>query len=182
MKSDRQWLSKKFGEAFARQAMRLPTLMSYIKDLREADVRIKLCDGIQAYYKATNRTIYIGREAPRNYALVSIGHEYSHALIRPTIHPKPGITGRQEFIESCLEDEAEAIIHELKVLREMLKAGMRVAQRDMGWYYRYRHGGGRANLIKHLRTTVTSTTGEDYETYYGEWYDEVVPRGKRVYP
>lgn len=43
-------------------------------------------------------------------------------------------TGRQEFIDRCLDDETEAITHEIQIVREMLAAGIEVPEEELNWY------------------------------------------------
>jgi hypothetical protein len=151
-----------------------------INKIRDKGVKIRLVDGpCRAYYDRRKRTIYIGRFCPRNYKLISIAHEFVHALVKPTIDPVAGKTGRREFVERCLEEETEAIVHEIKIVKELLKAGVDVDPRELEWLYRYKRGGRRA-IRRALQKTITSTTGEDYPDYYGAWYDEMIPPAKRL--
>jgi len=157
-----------------------PTLIDDIERIREAGVRIRLVDGpCRAYYDRKKRTIYIGRWCPRNYKLISIAHEFVHALVKPTVDPVPGKTGRQEFIDRCIEEETEAIVHEIEIVKELIKAGIPVDPKELEWLKRYRRG-GRTAIRKALQKTITSTTGEDYPEYYGSWYDEIVPVSLRL--
>ncbi len=149
--------------------------MSDLERIKVEGVRIRLVDGpCRAYYDRKKRTIYIGRWCPRNYKLISIAHEFVHALVKPTIDPVPGKTGRQEFIDRCIEEETEAIVHEILIVKELLLAGVEVDPKELEWLKRYRSGGRRA-IRRALQKTITSTTGEDYPEYYGSWYDETVP-------
>ncbi|HMY02475.1 MAG TPA: hypothetical protein PKN86_02595 [Candidatus Obscuribacter sp.] len=160
--------------------LKSPTLIDDIDKIRAAGVRIRLVDGpCRAYYDRKKRTIYIGRWCPRNYKLISIAHEFVHALVKPTLDPIPGKTGRQEFINRCLEEETEAIVHEIEIVKELIKAGTPVDPKELEWLKRYRRGGRKA-IRKALEKTITSTTGEDYPEYYGSWYDEIVPPAQRI--
>jgi hypothetical protein len=100
-------------------------------------------------------------------------------LVKPTIDPVAGQTSRAEFVERCLEEETEAIVHEISIVRELLKAGVKVDPKELEWLKRYRRGGRKA-IRKALQKTITSTTGEDYPEYYGSWYDEMIPQAKRL--
>lgn len=173
-------LRRQFGKRLVELALKSPTLVSDIHRIRQEGVKIRLVDGpCRAYYDRKRRTIYIGRWCPRNYKLISIAHEFVHALVKPTIDPVAGETGRQEFIERCLEEETEAIVHEIAIVRELMKAGVKVDPKELEWLNRYRRGGRRA-IRKALQKTITSTTGEDYPEYYGSWYDEMIPPSKRL--
>jgi hypothetical protein len=173
-------LRRQFGKRLVELALQSPTLIADISRIRDEGVKIRLVDGpCRAYYDRKKRTIYIGRWCPRNYKLISIAHEFVHALVKPTIDPVPGITGRREFIERCLEEETEAIVHEINIVKELIKAGAKVDPKELEWLNRYKRGGRRA-VRKALEKTITSTTGEDYPEYYGSWYDEIIPSNKRL--
>jgi hypothetical protein len=173
-------LKRQFGKRLVECALKCPTLVEDIERIRQEGVKIRLVDGpCRAYYDRKKRTIYIGRWCPRNYKLISIAHEFVHAVIRPTIDPVPGVTGRQEFVTRCLEEETEAIVHEISIVKELLLAGVKIDPKELEWLKRYKRG-GRAAIMKALQKTITSTTGEDYPEYYGSWYDEIVPPAKRL--
>ena len=91
----------------------------------------------------------------------------------------PGKTGRQEFVDRCLEEETEAIVHEIRIVKELIQAGVAVDPKELEWLNRYKRGGRKA-IRKALQKTITSTTGEDYPEYYGSWYDEIVPTSQRL--
>jgi hypothetical protein len=173
-------LKRQFGRRMVEALQKSPTLIDDIERIREAGVRIRLVDGpCRAYYDRKKRTIYIGRWCPRNYKLISIAHEFVHALVKPTVDPVPGKTGRQEFVDRCIEEETEAIVHEIEIVKELIKAGIPVDPKELEWLKRYRRG-GRTAIRKALQKTITSTTGEDYPEYYGSWYDEIVPVAQRL--
>ena len=173
-------LKRQFGRRMVEALQKSPTLIDDIERIREAGVRIRLVDGpCRAYYDRKKRTIYIGRWCPRNYKLISIAHEFVHALVKPTVDPVPGKTGRQEFVDRCIEEETEAIVHEIEIVKELIKAGIPVDPKELEWLKRYRRG-GRTAIRKAQQKTITSTTGEDYPEYYGSWYDEIVPVSQRL--
>jgi hypothetical protein len=89
------------------------------------------------------------------------------------------VTGRQEFIDRCIEEETEAIVHEIIIVRELIQAGVKVDPKELEWLNRYKSGGRRA-IRRALQKTITSTTGEDYPEYYGSWYDEIIPAWQRI--
>jgi hypothetical protein len=173
-------LKRQFGKRMVEVLQKSPTLVDDIERIREAGVRIRLVDGpCRAYYDRKKRTIYIGRWCPRNYKLISIAHEFVHALVKPTVDPIPGETGRQEFIDRCIDEETEAIVHEIEIVKDLIKAGIPVDPKELEWLKRYKRG-GRTAIRKALQKTITSTTGEDYPEYYGSWYDEIVPVSRRL--
>ncbi len=173
-------LRRQFGKRLVEAACKSPTLIDDLERIKAQGVRIRLVDGpCRAYYDRKKRTIYIGRYCPRNYKLISIAHEFVHALVKPTFDPVPGKTGRKEFVDRCLGEEAEAIVHEIRIVKELMQAGVPVDPIELEWLRRYQRGGKRA-VKKALQKTVTSTTGEEYPEYYGSWYDEIVPEHKRL--
>lgn len=173
-------LRRQFGKRLVEAALKSPTLVKDIEKIRAQNVRIRLVDGpCRAYYDRKKRTIYIGRWCPRNYKLISIAHEFVHALVKPTVDPIPGRTGRKEFVGRCLDEETEAIVHEIRIIKELMAAGVKVDSKELDWLRRYKRGGRRA-IRKALEKTITSTTGEDYPEYYGSWYDEIVPPARRL--
>ena len=162
-------LKRQFGKRLVEAALKSPTLIEDIERIRNEGVRIRLVDGpCRAYFDRKKRTIYIGRWCPRNYKLISIAHEFVHALLKPTIDPV-----------RCLEEETEAIVHEIIIVRELMQAGVKVDPKELEWLNRYKSGGRRA-IRRALQKTITSTTGEDYPEYYGSWYDEIVPAWQRL--
>ncbi len=172
-------LRRQFGKKLVEAAYKSPTLLEDIQHIRAQGVRIRMVDGpCRAYYDRKKRTIYIGRYCPRNYKLISIAHEFVHALIKPTFDPVPGKTGRKEFVDRCLSEETEAIVHEIRIVQELIKGDVSIDPVELEWLRRYKRGGRRA-IKKALQKTVTSTTGEGYPEYYGSWYDEIVPPAKR---
>jgi hypothetical protein len=173
-------LRRQFGRRMVELVLKSPTLVDDISRIRDEGVRIRLVPGpCRAYYDRKRRTIYIGRWCPRNYKIISIAHEFVHALVRPTRDPIVGETGRQEFIERCLEEETEAIVHEISIVKELIKANVKVDPKELEWLNRYKRGGRKA-VRRALVRTITSTTGEDYPEYYGSWYDEMIPPAKRL--
>ena len=173
-------LKRQFGKRLVEVALKSPTLITDIERIRLEGVRIRLVDGpCRAYYDRKRRTIYIGRWCPRNYKLISIAHEFVHALIKPTVDPIPGKTGRKEFVDRCLDEETEAIVHEIMIVKELMRAGVAVDTKELAWLRRYNRGGRKA-IRRALQKTITSTTGEDYPEYYASWYDEIVPPAKRL--
>ena len=173
-------LKRQFGKGLVEAVSKSPTLESDLARIRSEGIKIRVVDGpCRAFYDRKKRTIYIGRWCPRNYKLISIAHEFVHALIKPTLDPIAGKTGRQEFIDRCLGEETAAIVHEIRIVEELIKSGINVTPRDREWLNRYRRGGKKA-VRKALEKTITSTTGEDYPEYYGSWYDEMIPPYQRL--
>lgn len=152
-------LKRQFGKRFVEAALKSRTFVRALYDIRTNQVKIRLVDGpCRAYYDRRKRTIYIGRWCPCNYKIISVVHEYVHALVRPTTDPIPGETGRQEFIDRCLDEEAEAIAMEVQCVKDLLKAGARLDPKELEWLKRFNKGGRKA-IRRALETTVTSTTG-----------------------
>jgi hypothetical protein len=173
-------LKRQFGIKFVEAATKSKTFLHALHEIRTKNVKIRLVHGpCRAYYDSKKRTIYIGYWCPRNYKIISIVHEFVHALVRPTTHPIPGVTGRQEFIDRCIGEETEAIVMEVQCVAELLEAGVRLEDAELEWLKIYKSGGRQA-IFRKLQKTVTSTTGEEYPEYYGSWYDEIVPKRQRL--
>ena len=175
-----QQLKRQFGAPFANALAQCPTLIQDVADLRAASVRVRRVGGhCQAYSIRKRMTIYIGSKCKLSYQLISLAHEKIHVLVSPTDNPIPGVTGRQDFIDSCLESETDSIVHEVIVVGELLAAGYPVDDHSMKWYRRFKRG-GRAAIRKAIEAAFTSNTGERYPEYYGGWYDEVVKPKERL--
>ncbi len=112
-----------FGRAFWKLAEASPTFMQDWKLLEAAGIKIRLLNKSDiAYFSRKKRVIYVGKWNSNVYNVVSIGHEYVHALLRPTTDVKEG-DDRETWINERLEEETEAIVHELLILKELIAAG-----------------------------------------------------------
>jgi hypothetical protein len=175
-------LRRQFGSKFVHLLKKSPTLVENLKHIRANNIKIRTGKGYcQAYYNKDTRTIYIGRRCALHYKLISLAHEFVHALIKPTEDPIPGKTGKKEFVNRCLSEEVEAIVHEVYIMQELIAAGMKEKEFsfNLQWLKLYLNGGRKA-IRKKLNSTVTSTTGEKYPLYYGHWYDSKVPKNMRL--
>jgi hypothetical protein len=173
-------IRKQFGVKFAEALAQCPTLVADLKEIRQNGVKIRRVGGhCQAYSNRDRKTIYIGSRCNLSYQLVALAHETIHVLVSPTPDPMPRITSRQGFIDMCLNAETDCIVHEVRVVAELLAAGYDVDAHSLSWYRRYKTG-GRAAILKAMQKAITSNTGERYPEYYGAWYDEVVRPADRV--
>jgi hypothetical protein len=179
-------LRRQFGKKFVDILKKSPTLVKNLEEIRANNIKIRAISGYcRAYYDRKPTTIYIGKSCGLAYQLVSLAHEFVHALLKPTNDPIPGVTGKKEFIARCLSEETEAIVHELKIQEEFNQAGVKFTfGRDKKpynkeWVDCYAKS-GRPGIMRKLKTTVTSTTGDKYPHYYALWYDDVIPKDKRL--
>lgn len=173
-------IKRQFGAKFAQALSKSPTLVADLDEIRAAGVRIRKVGGhCQAYSNRDKRAIYIGSRCGLSYKLISLAHEKVHVLVSPTPDPTPGKTGRQAFIDMCLDAETDCIVHEVKVAGELLAAGIKVDKHSLTWVNRFKRG-GRAAIRKAIEKSHTSNTGEKYPEYYGGWYDEVVKPKDRL--
>lgn len=172
-------IRRQFGDEFADALAQSPTLMNDLAEIRAAGVKIRKLSGrCQAYSNSGKLTISIAAQCSLSYKLISLAHEKVHVLVSPTSNPVPGKTGRQAFINMCLEAETDAIEHEVVVTGELVAAGLEVDEHSLSWLRRYKRG-GRSAVRKAIEISYTSNTGESYPDYYGGWYDEVVkPRDR----
>lgn len=173
-------LRRQFGDKFVKILSLCPTLVADLAEIRAAGVKIRKLGGrCQAYSNRDKRTIYIGARCSLSYKLISLAHEKVHVLVSPTPDPLPGITGKQAFVDMCLEAETDAIEHEVKAVAELLGANVKIDDHSMMWYRRWRRG-GRAAIRRGIEKAYTSNTGELYPEYYGAWYDEALKPHHRL--
>ena len=114
---------RKFGRAFWKLAEASPTFMQDLKLLEAAGIKIRLLNKSDiAYFHRKKRVIYVGKWSNNANKVISIGHEYVHALLCPTTDVKAG-DDRETWINERLDEETEAIVHELLILKELIAAG-----------------------------------------------------------
>lgn len=114
---------RKFGRAFWKLAEVSPTFMEDLKLLEAAGIEIRLLNKSDiAYFSRKKRVIYVGKWSSHVNKIVSIGHEFVHALLRPTTDVKEG-DDKETWVNERLEEETEAIVHELLILQELVAAG-----------------------------------------------------------
>lgn len=173
-------IRKQFGAKFADALAKSPTLVKDLEELRAAGVKIRRVGGhCQAYTMAERKTIYIGTKCKLGYQLMALAHEKVHMIGSPTQPPIARVTGRQAFIEHCLECEVDCIVHEVAVAKELLAAGVKLDAHSLSWVKRYKRG-GRPAIRKAIEKAVTSNTGEKYPEYYGGWYDDAIKPKDRL--
>lgn len=173
-------LQRQFGARFIQAVAKCPTLIADLKDIHANGIIIRKVGGhCQAYSIRKKKSIYVGSKCKLSYKLISIAHEKIHVLDSPTPDPVPGKTGRQWFIDACLDGETDSIVHEVVIVGELLAAGHEVDDHSMKWFRRFNKG-GRAAIRKAIEEAFTSNTGEKYPEYYGLWYDEVVRPSLRL--
>ncbi len=173
-------IRRQFGAKFADALAKCPTLVADLAELRAAGVKIRKLSGrCQAYSNSAKMTISISARCSLSYKLISLAHEKVHVLVSLTPNPTPGVTGRQTFIDMCLNAETDAIEHEVQVATELLAAHIEVDNHSKEWLARWRRG-RRAAIRKAIEEAYTSTTGETYPDYYGGWYDEVIKPKDRL--
>lgn len=116
---------RKFGRAFWKLAEASPTFLQDLKLLEAAGIEIRLLNKNDiAYFSRKKQVVYVGKWSSNVNKIVSIGHEYVHALLRPTTDVKEG-DDRETWINERLDEETEAIVHELLILQELIAAGKR---------------------------------------------------------
>jgi len=176
-------LRKQFGRELVETLAKCPTLVKDLAELRKHGVKIRKVSGegkhCQAYSMRKRMTIYLGTHCTVAQKLIALAHEKVHVIGKPTPDPIPRDMGRQEFIEFNLNAETDCIVHEVKVTAELVKLGLKIDDHSLSWLRLYKRG-GRPAILKKMRKTVTSTTGELYPEYYGGWYDEAVKPKHRL--
>lgn len=114
---------RKFGRAFWKLAEASPTFLEDLKLLEAAGIEIRLLNKNDiAYFSKKKRVVYVGKWSSNVNKIVSIGHEFVHALLRPTTDVKEG-DDKETWINERLDEETEAIVHELLILQELIAAG-----------------------------------------------------------
>lgn len=173
-------LQRQFGARFLEAVAKCPTLIADLKDIHTHGITIRKVGGhCQAYSIRKRKSIYVGSKCKLTYQLISVGHEKIHVIDSPTPDAVPGVTGRQWFIDACLDGETDSIVHEVIIAGELLAAGYEVDAHSLKWHRRFQKG-GRAAIRNAIEEAFTSNTGEKYPEYYGLWYDEVVKPSKRL--
>ncbi|MBX9879685.1 MAG: ImmA/IrrE family metallo-endopeptidase [Candidatus Obscuribacterales bacterium] len=159
-----------FGRAFWKLAEVSPTFMQDWKLLEAAGIKIRLLNKSDiAYFSRKKRVVYVGKWSSHVNKIVSIGHEYVHALLRPTTDVKEG-DDRETWINERLEEETEAIVHELLILQELIAAGKskhfgkQFSSVGLGWLTIYQGGtvAGDAVEARLLATGIDTAASEDF--------------------
>lgn len=143
-----------FGRAFWKLAEASPTFMQDWKLLEAAGIKVRLLNKSDiAYFNRKKRVVYVGKWSSHVNKIVSIGHEYVHALLRPTTDVKEG-DDRETWINERLEEETEAIVHELLILQELIAAGKskhfgkQFSSVGLGWLTIYQGGSVACDAIE----------------------------------
>jgi tetratricopeptide (TPR) repeat protein len=162
------------GVELADTAERSATVVDDLSALLDSGVKVRFVEGpCRAYFDQRERTIKIAKSCSASRKLLAIAHEYAHALLNPTAQPVANKIGRQEFVELGMQDEADAIVHELVVARELRRSGVALdpsTERLLDAF----NNKGRMAVINFLNLAKNSVNDESYETHFGRWYDEVV--------
>ncbi|MBI4532468.1 MAG: ImmA/IrrE family metallo-endopeptidase [Candidatus Melainabacteria bacterium] len=165
-------IRRQFGQRFAYRLSKSPTLLSDLKLLRKRHVKIRRVRHLWgAYSVSTTKTIYIGADGAVTDQLLHLAHEAYHILFGETPEPSPRRMSRRQYLRMMLDEEADAQVHELSVLKEFMQAGYHLPAHRRDDYRRYRFGGGRAALRKALLATETYSD-ELYPAFYRRQYDE----------
>jgi hypothetical protein len=170
-------LKRQFGANFARVFSKSSILMRDLAECRRRGVRIRrVTTTCQAYSIPARKIIGIGVKCSRSYQLTAFAHEMYHSLYgtAPLDFVPAGMSERQ-FVNLLLEEETDSIVHEMKVVEELLAAKVRLDSETMRYYKRWRRGGRPA--IRRMMTTLdNSVTGERYTQYYARLYREALEK------
>lgn len=167
-------LNKLFGRHLAGFIAVSPTLASDLQALKEHHVRLRLSQGCKRYASsnAESRLITISRAGGRVYQLASIAHEKVHVIDQQHRHPDPLQCTMENFVDSKLDNEAEAEEHALIVYGELLSAGVRGRSDSRTTRYKIWRDGGFPALRKCMETTVESMTQNTYRHFLEAWWCE----------
>lgn len=168
-------VAQALGPQLAKIAQKSPAVAGDLADLVNSGIKVQFANGRKrAFFDRRSRTISISNEKSDSQKLQSLAHEYSHVFLNPTLNPIPGKTGRSEFIQQGLEQEADAVIHELIVAYELKAAGVPVDKETLTLLSDYTTK-GRPAILKYILTAKNSATNENYIEHFNSWYDEIVP-------
>lgn len=162
------------GADLAKIAEQSHTVIDDLTALLDRGVKVRFVPGpCRAFFDQKSRTINIASSCSSSRKLLAISHEYAHALLNPTAAPSREKISRQQFIERGLEDESDAVIHELVVARELKSAGITLDKSTERLLSAFDDRGSIA-VTNFLNNAQNSATDESYVTHFGRWYDEVV--------
>lgn len=174
-KSAADAIEKVLGASLARTAEKSPTASGDLADLLRLGIKVEFVAGRQrAFFDSKTKTIYISKNRTDSQKLQAISHEYSHVALNPTLNPIAGKTGREEFIRQGLEQEADAVIHELMVANELKSVGI-ILDRSTATLLNDYQAGGRQAVYRYILESKNSATNENYIDHFDKWYAEVVP-------
>lgn len=161
-----------------------PTLKTNIVKLQQDKWVIKLNEpGGGSYCDKVNKTIAIDPSDPLDEALGGLAHETGHALFTPP--PKPtlnSVADGLEYVRKATEvdfiDEGEAQLVACRAAKEHAAEGVvsevpaDASGKFMAIYDKLEKGDideatARQEMAKEFGDLITSTTHEDYKTYYG---------------
>ncbi|HEY8877297.1 MAG TPA: hypothetical protein VIN03_07020 [Roseateles sp.] len=164
-----------------------PTLKTNIVKLQQDQWVIKLNEpGGGSYCDKVNKTIAIDPDDPLDEALGGLAHETGHALFTPP--PKPtvaSVANGLEYVRKATEvdfiDEGEAQLVACRTAKEHAAQGVSsdvpadASGKFMAIYEKLEKGEideatARQDMAKEFGGLVTSTTHEDYKTYYGRFH------------
>ena len=174
-KSAADAIEKVLALSLARTAEKSPIALGDLVDLLRLGIKVEFVAGRQrAFFDSKTKTIHISRNLSDSQKLQAVSHEYSHVALNPTLNPIAGKTGRAEFIRQGMEQEADAVIHELMVANELKSAGIQLDKSTAALLNDYQ-AGGRQAVYKYILESKNSATNEDYIDHFDKWYAEVVP-------
>lgn len=163
---------RNFGRAFDEALQKSPTLVADVRKLYLRRIKIRRLHGhCRAYFSTASQTIFIGSSCDFVRQLQYLAHEASHALSDRLVSATNQKLTRRQFISANITCEVSAVVHELKVLQELLLAGSPLDSVMRSWLRLYKTH-GRGGLRFAVENTDTSTTGESYLDYYSRSFDE----------
>lgn len=170
-------LKRRFSSFFITALLKSPTLIDVIKQLEKKKIKIRCQSGACiGAYDSDKKTIIIGTSCPDDFKLLTLAHEYIHAMYGPLPNPLRLKMGKQEYIKACISEEVEAALFELKLMKELeKKANIKFSDNLISW----KKFKTKAAMAKKLRKTENSISNQPYFDYYSEAYDDAVPEKYR---
>ncbi|GEM_PF-380657 len=160
-------------------AGRSSTLLYDLSDLAHAGIKLRFVGGSpRAYYDEKAKTIYIARSMTDAGKSLAVAHEYAHALLYPMAAPVPGKLSKEAFVDRGIEQEVDAVVHELMVADELARHRVPLGTWAAHLLWSYKQN-GRAAVARLVCSSANSATGESYAAHYSQWYDEATASSHR---
>lgn len=156
------WAQTKFGVHFARLASLSPTMMSDLRGIKRAGVRVRVVSGMDLAY-CSGRTLYIGTRGGDLHRLLSLAHEKFHVINQRVTQrcPDPLKLTLKGYVRQRMNCEVDAELHALKILVELKARGVTLKTFMRGRWLKVLKRHGRQGFYKKLASAI-STSGETF--------------------
>lgn len=158
------WARKKFGNHFARLASLSPTMISDLRGIKRAGVRVRVISGMDLAY-CSGRTLYIGTRGGDLHRLLSLAHEKFHVVNQRVTQrcPDPLSMTLAKYVRQRMNCEVDAELHALKILVELQERGVTLKTFMRGRWLKVLRRHGRRGFYKKLASAICTSS----ETFAG---------------